>query len=73
VYAVTHEGARTLADVIDRRLVLGTLGRVSRQAIGDVAAVVGPLWGWDEQRCKQESDAEFERRGLLERGWRANA
>jgi glycerol-3-phosphate dehydrogenase len=72
VYAVTDEGARTLADVIDRRLVLGTLGTVSRTAIGGVADVVGPLWGWDERRCTQEADAEFERRGLLERGWRPN-
>ena len=29
VFAVTDEAARTLSDVIDRRLVLGTLGRLA--------------------------------------------
>ena len=70
VYAVTHEGARTLDDVIDRRLVVGTLGPVSRATIGVIADVAGPLWGWDEERCARESDAEFSRRSTLERLWR---
>jgi len=70
VYAVTHEGARTLDDVIDRRLVVGTLGPVSRATIGVIADVAGPLWGWDEERCGRESDAEFSRRSTLERLWR---
>lgn len=70
VYAVTHEGARTLDDVIDRRLVVGTLGPVSRATIGVIADVAGPLWGWDEERCGRESDAEFSRRSTLKRLWR---
>ena len=72
VYAVTHEGARTLDDVIDRRLVVGTLGPVSRATIGVIADVAGPLWGWDEERCGRESDAEFSRRTTLERLWRTH-
>jgi len=70
VFAVTHEGARTLADVIDRRLVLGTLGPVSRATIGAIADVAGPLWGWDAARCRNESDEEFAGRTSLEQIWR---
>jgi len=70
VYAVTAEGARTLSDVIDRRLVLGTLGPVSRSVIGRVADTVGPLLGWDDARCRNEADAEFARRSALELLWR---
>lgn len=73
VYAVTHEGARTLADVIDRRLVLGTLGPVTRATIGLVADTVGPLWGWDETRCRTQADAEFARRTALEQIWRTKS
>jgi len=70
VYAVTHEGARTLSDVLDRRLVVGTLGPVSRATIGRVADTMGPLLGWDEVRCCAEADAEFARRSALEQIWR---
>ena len=73
VYAVTHEGARTLDDVIDRRLVVGTLGPVSRATIGVIADAAGPLWGWDEERCGRESNAEFSRRSTLERLWRTHS
>jgi len=73
VYAVTHEGARTLDDVIDRRLVVGTLGPVSRATIGVISDAAGPLWGWDEQRCGRESNAEFSRRSTLERLWRTHS
>lgn len=71
VYAVTHEAARTLGDVLDRRLVVGTLGPVSRATIGRVAALVGPLLGWDEAMQAAESDAEFARRTALANIWRA--
>lgn len=70
VYAVTHEGARTLSDVIDRRLVLGTLGPVSRSTLGCIADIIGPLLNWDEGRRAAEADAEFARRCALEQIWR---
>ena len=53
-YAVTAEGAVTLADVLDRRLVLGTLGRVGADEARRVAAVVAPLLGWDGPRTDEE-------------------
>jgi glycerol-3-phosphate dehydrogenase len=70
VHAVTHEAARSLDDIIDRRLVLGTLGWVGRDTIARVAAVVAPLWGWDEARCAAETDAEFDRRTRFAHAWR---
>ena len=70
---MTGEGARTLSDVIDRRLVVGTLGPVSRAVIGRIADIVGPLWGWDETRRSTEADTEFTRRSALEQLWRGPA
>lgn len=65
VFAVTHEGARTLSDIVDRRLVLGTIGRVSVETLRLVAGVAGPLLGWDAQRQVDEVAAEDARRTSL--------
>ncbi|QGU08001.1 Aerobic glycerol-3-phosphate dehydrogenase [Corynebacterium occultum] len=46
VYGVCEEGARTLRDVVDRRLTLGTLGLVSEAALRLVAEALRPLLGW---------------------------
>lgn len=54
IYAVTGEAARTLADVVDRRLTLGTLGRVRGTALTTVADLIAPLLGWDESRSTAE-------------------
>ena len=52
--------------------MVGTLGPVSRATIGVIADAAGPLWGWDEERCGRESNAEFSRRSTLERLWRTH-
>ncbi len=65
VFAVTHEGARTLSDIVDRRLILGTIGRVSADALHTVAGVAGPLLGWDTQRQRDEVAVEADRRATL--------
>ena len=70
VFAITHEAARSLDDIIDRRLVLGTLGWIDRDTIARVARVAAPLWGWDEGRIATETEAEFERRTRFARAWR---
>jgi len=62
VFAVTGEGARTLSDVVDRRLLLGTVRRVDRADLEWVAGIAGPLWGWDVQRAADEVAAELQRR-----------
>lgn len=48
VYAVTDEGACRLRDIVDRRLALGSFGRVDESALRRVATVVVDLCGWDE-------------------------
>jgi len=54
VYAVTAEGAATLGDVLHRRLVLGTLGRVTEAEARRVAGAIAPLLGWDADRTDAE-------------------
>ncbi|HVF14091.1 MAG TPA: glycerol-3-phosphate dehydrogenase/oxidase [Acidimicrobiales bacterium] len=54
VYAVRHEMARTLEDVLDRRLRARILDRDgAAAAASDVAAIIGPELGWSTV----ESDA----------------
>jgi glycerol-3-phosphate dehydrogenase len=65
VFAVTDESARTLADIIDRRLVLGTLGEVQRDEIECVAEVVAPLLGWTEDQQVAAVEEEAARRAGL--------
>lgn len=57
VYAVTHEKAATLADVIDRRLTVGTLGAVPAEVVKTIAGIVAPLLGWDEQDVERETQS----------------
>lgn len=70
VVAVTHEGARTLSDIVDRRLVLGTIGTVSTAELQRVAEIAGPLLGWDRATEAAEVRAESVRRQALEAHWR---
>ena len=70
VFAVTHESACTLADVIDRRLVLGTLGQVDRAEVERVAVVVAPALGWSVEHAAAAVDAELARRAAIVARWR---
>ena len=55
VFGVTEEAGRTVGDIVDRRLVLGTLGGVTADEVATVAALMAPLLGWDDaQRARQE-------------------
>lgn len=67
VVAVTDEQARTLADIVDRRLVLGTLGRVTPDELERVATIAAPLLGWDDPASV--AAAEFERRERRRARW----
>lgn len=69
IHAVTHEAACTLADIIDRRLVLGTMGRVSVHEITTVARTVAPLWDWTPERTDLEIGREVDRRHQIEVRW----
>jgi glycerol-3-phosphate dehydrogenase len=68
-HAVVAESARTLADIVDRRLVLGTLGPVTRAELERVAEVAAPLLGWDDAVARAAVDAELERRAAIRRRW----
>lgn len=48
VYAITEEAAVNLADVIDRRIVLGTLGTVSSEAVHNTAEIMADISGWSK-------------------------
>ncbi|MFZ4811658.1 MAG: FAD-dependent oxidoreductase [Ilumatobacteraceae bacterium] len=72
VFAVSDEAARNLADVIDRRLVLGTLGRVERVEVERVALAIAPLLGWSVEHAAAAVDAELARRAAIEVRWRRN-
>jgi glycerol-3-phosphate dehydrogenase len=68
-HAVLAESARTLADIVDRRIVLGTLGPVTRGEMEHVAGIAAPLLGWDASTAHAEVDAELERRAAIRRRW----
>lgn len=70
IVAVADEQARTLADIVDRRLVLGTLGRVERGELERVARLAAPLLGWPEGG-RGVAVAEFERRERRRAAWRS--
>ena len=70
VFAVTDEAARTLSDIVDRRLIVGTVGRVTDDTIDAVARIAGPLWGWDEARIIDETRREINRRLVVAQHWR---
>lgn len=73
VHGLTREAACTLDDVIDRRLVLGTLGRVTPGEIHAVARVMARLEGWDDDETAARVAAELQRRQAVEAGWRTTA
>ena len=72
IVAVVDEAARTLADIIDRRLVLGTVSRVPEAAIRRIAHIAAPLLGWDDTRRDHEIRAELDRRAALDSHWRVS-
>lgn len=70
IVAVVDEGARTLADVIDRRLIAGTTGRVEERTLRAVARVAAPVLGWSDEAIDAEVDRERRRREVIDAHWR---
>ncbi|MGD0254248.1 MAG: glycerol-3-phosphate dehydrogenase/oxidase [Acidimicrobiales bacterium] len=66
-YAVSHEGARHLEDVLLRRTRIGieTVHRGTETAEA-VAKIVGPLLGWDDDQRERELE-DYRRQVSLER------
>ena len=69
VVAVRDELALTLADIVDRRLVLGTLGQVEPAELQRVARIAAPLLGWPDGG-RQVADTEHARRQRRRAAWR---
>ncbi len=70
VVAVVDEAARTLADVIDRRLIAGTTARIGDDTLRDVARLMAPLRGWSADEAAVEVDRESRRRAAIDSHWR---
>ncbi len=68
IIAVRDEGAVTLSDIVDRRLVLGTLGPVPADELRRIAALAAPLLGWPDDG-RAEAAAESRRRSLRRSRW----
>lgn len=56
-YAVEHEMACTLDDVVFARTGLGTIGHPGTEVLNRVVKVIGPLLAWDELRRRDEIEA----------------
>jgi glycerol-3-phosphate dehydrogenase len=54
VYAVSHEMARTLEDVVRRRIPLVLLARIDPDGLTATAELAGDLLGWSDQRKDEE-------------------
>ncbi len=54
VYAVRHEMAQSLLDIVLRRTGLATLGSPDQAVLGLLASAVAPELDWDTQRIAQE-------------------
>jgi len=70
VVAVADEAARTLSDIVDRRLVVGTIHAPSADTLTHVARIAGELLGWSPDRRLDEVRRELDRRQVLESHWR---
>lgn len=57
VFAVRHEMARTLGDVVFRRTGLGTLGSPGTEALAAVADLMGAELGWDARERTQQVES----------------
>lgn len=54
VYAVENEGARTLEDILVRRLSVGTYGPIEKPALEAVASLAGKYLKWSSARQQKE-------------------
>jgi len=55
-YAARNEMSETLADIVLRRLDLGTGSELGDQLLGECAGVAGEELGWDAERRRREID-----------------
>ncbi|MEI6361413.1 MAG: glycerol-3-phosphate dehydrogenase/oxidase [Actinomycetes bacterium] len=65
-WGVDHEGARTLADLIDRRMTIGSMGGITDEEILTIAQWAGPLLDVDPAAAAR---SEIARRNALRALW----
>ncbi|ALC06051.1 hypothetical protein CDES_08230 [Corynebacterium deserti GIMN1.010] len=66
VYAVTEEAAVDLADVLDRRIVLGTLGYVNPAAVRRTAEVMAQVSGWSKKLVDAQIQAYLNKQDAIQ-------
>ncbi len=54
VFAVEHEGARTVSDIIRRRIALGTYGIPTEQELLAVARQAAPILKWSQTEVRRQ-------------------
>ena len=60
IYSVTHEGARSIADVLSRRTRLSfELKDRGLSIVSEVANLISPILSWNDQ-SRNDSIAEYE-------------
>jgi hypothetical protein len=62
-----------LSDIVDRRLVAGTVRRPSADTLTHIARIAGELLGWSPDQCLDEVRRELDRRHALEAHWRKSS
>ena len=67
VYAASHEGAQHLDDILTRRILVSIeLADRGEAAAAEVAGLVAPILGWDEQHVSDEIE-HYRKRVAAER------
>ncbi|MDH5657048.1 MAG: glycerol-3-phosphate dehydrogenase/oxidase [Spirochaetia bacterium] len=56
-YGVTHESARTLEDMLNRRLAMGTLGYPGDKAVQKVSGIMAKILKWTPAAARKEISA----------------
>ncbi|MFQ5509316.1 MAG: FAD-dependent oxidoreductase [Leptospirillia bacterium] len=59
VHAARHEMARTLSDILRRRVPVSILARLDAGVLEDAAALAGEVLGWDVGRIRREAAGEI--------------
>lgn len=72
-HAVDVEGAADLADIVDRRLVVGTLGPLDDDVLVRVAEAARDSFGWSSAQAADAARAEASRRRAIRSRWESPA
>lgn len=60
VFSYLYEGARTLEDIVKRRMGLGTYGIPDKKVLAKIAEFLAPYAGWSDGRVKKEVEETYQ-------------